>query len=96
MKYKIMMETIGSDGIKTLGVITTRREIETWQKESYNMEKSMEELDGTDDNSTRGKKERESRDVLENLRVRSTIPKKYVKLYDTAVVDSVVKSITCQ
>ena len=50
-------------GIKTPGAITTRQEIETWQKELYNMEDITEELDEVDDNYTRGQKKKESRET---------------------------------
>ena len=60
IKNQIMTKTVGSigDGIKTLGMITVKREIETWQKELFDMEEIMEKLDEKDNNSTRGERTR--------------------------------------
>ena len=60
VKNIALTETMGriGDGIKTLSVITARREIESWQKELFNMEEVQEDLDEVDDSSTRGQKKR--------------------------------------
>ena len=63
------------DGIKTLSVITAKRKIESWQKELYNMEEVMEDLEELEDNSIRGRKKRkrvERRIVELQLQIQDT------------------------
>ena len=92
IKNRMMTETMGRicDGIKTLGMITTKREIETWQKELYNMEEIMEDLEEKNDNSTRGEKKRKRIERrIGELQGQINDTQKCVIIYDNWIIQAV-------